>query len=268
MKRLRDSLAGETAYSIQMKGLLLTIAGSVLVTGTCFPQKTPLENLIDKKSSGWEQIKQMKSSARNSVEILPKNDLRADSALFETQFPTSSLIGSMIYECGGMLIDKGWIRILGSGCSRLNRSIPEWNKGKSVVKNKTPYSFLLIADDVLGGFFAIKMNGIDKPDSCAIYYYGPNSLKWKSTGFNYRTFIVYCFSGNLKRFYGDFRWKGWEEEVEELDGNQVISCYPLLWTKEGLELKVNRKILSIQRIWENYPQQTKYLAEQSYVANK
>ena len=254
-----------------MKRILLTIGFYALILAACFSQgkeSKSIEDLVDSKSPAWNQLLEMKAAARNPVEILPKEKSQAEKALLESQLPTSTYIGSMIYECGGMLVDNGWIRILGSGCSRLNRSLPAWNKGKSMAGSKMSNSFLLVADDVLGGFFALKTEGTQIPDSCTVYYFGPNSLKWKSTGLNYRAFIGYCFSGNIKRFYGDFRWNGWEQDVAQMDGNQVISCYPLLWTKEALEMKSSRKVVTIQKQWESYPQQTKFLADQNLMVNK
>ena len=37
-------------------------------------------------------------------------------------------MGAVIFETGGILIDEGWLRILGSGHPRLPRSLPDWNK--------------------------------------------------------------------------------------------------------------------------------------------
>jgi len=250
----------------------LCIGLMLLFCGACVPsrgqERMSLNQLVSADRTAWNQVQKMAAAGRNPVEILPRTAQRADTALLVAQQSTSSLLGAIIYESGGILIDKGWIRILGSGCSRLDRSLPEWNKGKSILKGRDTYAFLLVADDVLGGFFGIKTAVSNDPDSSSVYYFGPNSLKWKPTGFNYRTFLKYCFSGNIQRFYDDFRWEGWQQEVEKLDGNHVISCYPLLWTKEGRELKVNRKVVPIQKVWEAYPQQTKSLAQESFSRSK
>jgi len=254
-----------------MKRILLTLAFYALILATCFsqvPAKKTIKELVSTDNSGWNKILELKASARNTVEILPKEPAKAEAALLEAQLSTNTFMGAIIYESGGILIDKGWIRILGSGSSRLNRSVPSWNKGKTPTSVKVPYTFMLVADDVLGGMFALKTNGTQSPDSCIVYYYGPNSLKWKPTGFNYRTFISYCFSGSVKRFYDDFRWTGWEQEVSQMDGNHVISCFPLLWTKNALEQKSNRKIVTVQKQWENYPRQTKFISDQNLMVNK
>jgi hypothetical protein len=247
-------------------GLFILLYGAAISSWA--QERQPLSQLVSNDCSAWIQVQKMAAAGRNPVEILPKTAQRADTALLLAQQSTCSLLGAIIYETGGILVDKGWIRILGSGCSRLDRSLPEWNKGKSILKGRNTYAFLLVADDVLGGFFGIKTAVSNDPDSSSVYYFGPNSLKWKPIGFNYRTFLKYCFSGNIQRFYDDFRWEGWQQDVEQLDGNHVISCYPLLWTKEGRELKVNRKVVPIQKIWEAYPQQTKILAQENFSVAK
>lgn len=76
----------------------------------------------------------MKNGLKNEIEILPKDSIQADSALFRTQVTTRSPMGAIIYETGGILVDNGWIRILGSGSEKLKRNFPEWNKGKENYK--------------------------------------------------------------------------------------------------------------------------------------
>ena len=63
-------------------------------------------------------------------------------------------------KLGGILIENGWIRILGSGSAKLNRSLPEWNLGKSYMEFGQTSPFLLVADDAIGGFFILNGGGL------------------------------------------------------------------------------------------------------------
>lgn len=222
----------------------------------------PLNILTASSESGWDLVMQWKESATNPVEILPTENSRSDLALYQSQLSTETPIGSIIYHCGGILIDHGWIRILGSGCNRIDRSLPSWNKGKSINEYGEDYPFLLVADDVAGGLFAINTGGIDSYNIGKIYYYSPNKLIWETTGLGYNEFIVFCFSGNVENFYHDFRWKGWEDDIHKLNGSQVVSCYPKLWTDSGRELQCNRKTVSIDDQWNMYPK-TKLAAKEN-----
>jgi len=202
------------------------------------------------------------TSAKNNVEVLPKEGLgnrgsRNDPQLFLTHLTSVppeaiSALNELNSDYGGILINHGWIRILGGGCKRLNRSLPEWNKGKSFRSEGEIPGYLLIADDAVGGFFALNIGGIDNNNINHVFYYGPNGLQWQSTGLDYNRFMSFCFSGNLADFYGDFFWKGWQADVSKLSCDEAVSCYPLLWTNAGKELKCNRKVVSLQKVWDMY----------------
>ena len=125
-----------------MKGQLI-ISLLTLLNLTTFSQTTmrSLDELINKNEPGWILVKQWIDSAKNKVEILPVDTGKANDALYKTQVTTRSPMGAVIYMTGGLFIDNGWIRILGSGHSKLNRSLPEWNKGKSFKEFGEPPSF-------------------------------------------------------------------------------------------------------------------------------
>jgi hypothetical protein len=214
----------------------------------------PLDSLINKKEPALEMVKQWIKEAKNLVEVLPKDSVRADSALYQTQVTTRSPMGAVVYETGGILIDHGWIRILGSGCKRLNRSLMDWNKGKSYKNVGEQLSFLLIADDVLGGFFAINAGGISKEGIGKVFYFAPDNLTWEKTEMTYSAFLNFCFSGDINKFYEGYRWTNWITDIDSLDGNLGISVFPFLWSKEGQEdiNKNSKKPVPIQELWDLY----------------
>lgn len=72
-----------------------------------------LDELIDPKETAWKEIHGWANEAKNTVEILPKNNANAKKALYDAQVSTRSAMGAVIYETGGILIDNGWLRILG-----------------------------------------------------------------------------------------------------------------------------------------------------------
>lgn len=212
-----------------------------------------LAELINKEEPGWELVQQWMKEGKNKVEVLPKDAKRAEQALLQAQVTTRSPMGAIIYETGGILVDGGWIRILGSGSPRLDRSLMEWNKGKSYTHFGEQPSFLLIADDAIGGFFAINAGGIAAEEIGMVFYFAPDRLEWESLGINYSQFLGFCFSGDIPLFYENLRWDGWEKEVQVLDGNQGILSIPFLWTKEGKDLnKTQRKPVPIQELWTLY----------------
>ena len=211
----------------------------------------PVSELINQKESGWPLILQWKREARNQIKILPRNSVQAEQALYYTQVTTRSPMGAIIFETGGILVDGGWIRILGSGSSQLKRTLPEWNLGKSFNQFGEAPRFLLIADDAVGGFFALNGGGLDGANLGKVFYFSPDTLSWENLDLTYSQFIEFCFSGNLNEFYKGLRWKSWQEDVKSLSGDEVFIFYPYLFTKEGKEIeKVSRSTAPIQEVWQ------------------
>ena len=223
----------------------------VLPAVTAQNKMRPLTELINKESDTWDLVQGWIKNAKNVVQVLPKDSAKADEELYKTQVTTRSPMGTVIHETGGILVDNGWIRILGSGSSQLNRSVMEWNKGKSYQQQGEQPSFLLIADDVIGGFYAINAGGLDLTGKGKVFYYGPDDIKWVNTDMSYSDFLNFCFSGNLKEYYRGLRWTNWKKDVAETDGDSGFVFYPFLWSKEGKKdiNKNSRKKVTISEIW-------------------
>jgi hypothetical protein len=203
----------------------------------------PLSELINTQEPGWELVTGWIKQAKNKVQVLPKTPARADSSLLAAQVTTRSPMGAIIYETGGILVDGGWLRILGSGSPAMDRDLIGWNSKKQP-------GFLLIADDVMGGFYALNTGAFGAESIGKIFYFGPDNLRWEATNKTYSEFLLFCFSGDLASYYKNLRWKGWEQEVEALTGNQGIACYPFLFTKEGKNVAKNkRKAVPIAELW-------------------
>ena len=214
--------------------LLLAIICTIVysVSSDAQVKLRPLEELINRSDPGWPFVQQMIDSATNPVEVLPRDSSKIEEALYQTQVTTRSPMGAVIYTTGGILVDGGWIRILGSGHPRLTRTVPSWNKGKAFAEFGDKATYLLIADDAVGGFFALNGGKFGK-DVGNIYYLSPDRLIWEPLEFTYMQFLAFCFSGELNEFYGKLRWTNWKKDVAKLNGNSVFNFHPVLWSKEG-----------------------------------
>ena len=135
---------------------------------------------------------------------------------------------------------------MGSGNVKLNRTLPDWNKGKSLTEYGQAPSFLLVADDAAGGFFAINGGSLGA-DKGKLYYLSPDDLEWEPLDLTYSEFLNFCFNGDLTNFYKELRWKSWNKDVKSLDGNSVYSFFPYLFTKEGKDInKVTRNPVPVE----------------------
>lgn len=205
-----------------------------------------VEELINEKDSGWPYVKEWIDSAKNKVEILTVDNQKAKKTLYKTQVTTRSPMGSIVYETGGLLIDNGWIRILGSGNEKLKRSLPDWNLGKAYKDFGQQTPFLLIADDAIGGFYILNGGGLGN-DLGRVYYLAPDNLEFEPLNLTYTEFLNFCFNNDLEEFYKGYRWKDWKEDVSKLNGDNVFNFFPYLWTKEGKNIEnISRKEIPIE----------------------
>jgi hypothetical protein len=183
-----------------------------------------LAELIDRNEPAWPLVQQWIADASVPVEVLPADRAAGDAALHATQVTTRSPMGAIAHTAAGIFVDNGWLRVLGAGKHpRFHRSLPEWNQGRS-------NGYYLVADDVVGGFFAINGGALGE-DPGNVYFYAPDSLRWEPCGFGYSHFLVWAMSEKLQQFYDSLRWDHWVSEVKHKSGDQAISIYPFLWAK-------------------------------------
>ncbi|WP_130734657.1 DUF2625 domain-containing protein [Flavobacterium sp. J27] len=218
--------------------LLILIIQSVMAQ----QNMKPVSELLNLTDSGWPIVEDWINTAKNKVEILNLDSNSDKDALYHTQVTTRSPMGAIVYNSGGLIIDDGWIRILGAGNSKLNRSISNWNKGKSFLEYGEQPSFLLIADDAIGGFFILNGGALGN-DLGYIYYLAPDSLEYEPLEITYSEFILFCLNNDLDTFYQGFRWKNWKNEVKNLGYDNIFSFFPYLWTQEGKAIEKSTKTI-------------------------
>lgn len=219
------------------------------ITGFSQNKMKNMSELVNTTDPAWPMVQKWLDSAKNKVQVLECDTAFAQNALYQAQVSTYSTLGAVIYHTGGIMIDNGWLRILGSGSAKLSRTVPEWNKGKTIKEYGDQPDFYLIADDAIGGFFAINYGAFGS-DLKSVYYLAPNSLKWESLGLGYTEFLQFCLDGDLSNFYKGLRWSTWDQFIANLDGNKSYSFRPYLWSEAGMDIeKVTRKLVPTEELY-------------------
>lgn len=199
-----------------------------------------LHELINTAEPALPLIQQWIALSPLACELLPPSE-QAAGVLLGLQVTTRSPMGAMAHDTGGLLIDGGWLRVLGSGHPRLTRDLLHWNQGRAE-------GLLLVADDAAGGFFAIN-GGALGDDAGAMYYFAPDTQEWEGLEVGYSDFLQWALSGRMEQFYADLRWDGWREEVATLPGDLSYSFFPFLWTREGSPSTSSRKAVPVDEIY-------------------
>ncbi|MFC9849354.1 DUF2625 family protein [Streptomyces sp. NPDC060223] len=201
-----------------------------------------LTELTDVEEPAWPLLSEKLSTTSSvSLEVLPVDPAQGRGTLLQLQVTARSWLGALVLNCGGVVLDSGWLRIYGSpgeetpsgppGLAEVNdfpaRFDPAWR----------PEGGLVIGHDVLGGVFVL--NGPDpeaegrpgRPGE--MIYFAPDSLRWESLEVGYSTWLDWLLTGGMDQFYDTLRWPGWRGESGALTGTQGISVSPFLWSADA-----------------------------------
>ncbi|MEV6832580.1 DUF2625 family protein [Amycolatopsis sp. NPDC051102] len=188
-------------------------------------------------TSAWDEVSAAIAAAPYPVAVLDADGDRATHCLRELRITTTSWLGAVVGHTGGLLIDHGWLRVLGSGAEAL----------PGILDRAEPASGILpVAYDVLGGKYVWAVNATGRP---TIHYFGPDVLEWQDLEQGYAGWLHAVLAGSLGRFYETLRWPGWESEAGAVAADQGIHTFPPPWSKEGKDLSaVARTIVALPEL--------------------
>lgn len=177
----------------------------------------------------WPLVEALIQASPLDVQVLSTERARRDAALEALQVTSRSFLGAMVGECGALIVDNGWLRILGAGA----HDVPGVHEANGPSDGPPP--LLDVAWDVLGGRFAINGGALDAPPG-QVCYWGPDTLEWSPIGGSHADFTAWALSDALADFYDSLRWPSWEREVGGLPLNHGLSLVPPPFTAEGRNL--------------------------------
>jgi hypothetical protein len=190
------------------------------------------EELAGVADPAWPGIAELIAGAASPVEVLEPD--RSRDTLYRLQVTVRSALGALAWNAGGVLIDAGWLKLLGCGARDLP-GLAEANGLGEPGPESGPPGLLTVAFDVLGGRFAVNGGalGAARGEVC---YFGPDTLAWLPLGAGHGAFVSWALSGRTEEFYEDLRWPGWRAETAALTPGQGLSVYPPPWSAEGKDL--------------------------------
>lgn len=202
--------------------------------------------------SAWPEVLAAVAAAPYPVEVLPADSGAAQRCLMALGMTTRSWLGAVVGHSGGLLVDHGWLRVLGSGSGRL----------PDVVTEATPAAGVLIVGyDVLGGQFAWLQRSTGAPPT--VHYFGPDDLAWQDLEQGYADWLHAVVAGSLSRFYDTLRWPGWAREVSALELDQGIHTWPPPSAVEGGDLSiVSRKAIPMTELVSFHHELARQLGQQ------
>ncbi|NUU77740.1 DUF2625 family protein [Paenibacillus xylanilyticus] len=205
------------------------------------------EELVDRENHAWEELKELLDSGQNTYVYVPAQRKDAEDTLYRLQVSTRSYLGAVAYETEGIVLDHGWITLLGAGGESIFGSLTSWNGVSDKPCVQALEGMMVVAYDVAGGFFALDTGKFGRTGE--VYYFAPDTLEWESTELAYSGFINWLANGNLEQFYQTFRWNGWQNDLTQIQRGQVFAYYPPLWTQEGGGESSSKAPIAVEEAW-------------------
>jgi Protein of unknown function DUF2625 len=127
-----------------------------------------LSELVETDDPAWPEIEAAVAAAPYSVLVLEADPRQADDELVKLQVTTRSWLGAVVHRTGGLVLDGGWLRVMGSGNG-------ERHLASLSAINQSIAGGIVVAQDVLGGQFAWVAVAGGEP---TISYFSPDTLRW------------------------------------------------------------------------------------------
>jgi hypothetical protein len=224
------------------------------------PELRSADELAVVDDPAWPALVHLITTAGVSVRVLDLATGRGIQVLHRFQVTARSTLGALALNCGGLVIDHGWVRVLGGGTDQLPDLAHAYGLDAGDGTSGSPPA-LVVAYDVLGGQFAIDGGGLGV-NAGEVCYRGPDTLRWEGLGTGHGAFITALLAGGLDDFYAHLRWPGWEQDVQSLELDQGLSVYPPPFTAEGQPIAAaSRRVVPFSELLALYDAVAAQLAE-------
>jgi hypothetical protein len=191
-----------------------------------------VDELINLAEPAWPELETLLTACPDA-EVLAIEPADGRRCLYAIQVTTRSRMGAMALHCGGVVLDYGWLRIYGGGCSERGLASLADANGLTGADHDVLPSFA-VGHDVLGGRFELNGPSPVRPgEPGELCYLAPDTLEWEPLGMGYGDWLSWLASGATAQFYESMRWPGWEDEITALRLDQGISMYPFLCTAQA-----------------------------------
>ncbi|MCP4306260.1 MAG: DUF2625 family protein [bacterium] len=191
---------------------------------------------LQSSNPAWPLLSEWIGTCPHPVEVLEPDPDQAAQCLVALQVTDGSVLGGLAINSGGVLVDHGWLRLLGSG----HPTMAGIHEANGLTGNAAPSGPLLVGYDAIGGRFVIN-DGTLSGEPGEMVFWAPDALAWEPLGVGHSAFVQMMMTDRLGAFYEQSRWPGWESELAGVDGNHGIFLYPPLFSVEGRDTAASHK---------------------------
>ena len=203
-------------------------------------------SILEAVDDVWPIFEREAVEARNHVEIRPARPDDGRDALRALGVTTGSALGAFALHTEITLVDQGWLRLLGAGGPATRCTLLGLNRGGPPLDVAIG---LVVAFDVVGGFFAIDGGGLSGAAG-EVHYLAPDTLAWEGAGLGHGDWVRWTFSADLEQYNRELRWSGWRDEIAGVESDQALHLYPPPFTTEGADVSsASRRAVPVHEVW-------------------
>lgn len=200
------------------------------------------DELLNTDDPAWPLLQQLLREAGPAARVLDANPAAGRREIESLQVSARSLLGATAHHVGAILIDSGWLRLLGCGHSECPWSISAATRALGWGEAPAPPEAILVGVDVLAGLFAINGGVLHDVPPGNVAYFAPDSLQWEDTDLAHSAWLRAMLDTDTRSaFYANLRWNAWQSEVAALPPNTGLHIYPPLFTRESRPIESTRR---------------------------
>lgn len=211
------------------------------------PPRRSLRELCEVSDPAWPELQARIAAAPNAAVLLPADPERAKRCVEGVQAPVSTVLGAVAFHVGGLMIDDGWLRLIGCGHARMRAGLLEWNGLAGPGSFPGIGGAVIVGHDVLGGVFAVNGGGLFG-ELGEVNYWDPRAVAWAPLGVKYPSFLVWALEGDLGQLYADCRWEDWDRDLSAVTGDQAIVRTPPPWSPAAEEGEVQVEVRGLMTL--------------------
>lgn len=188
--------------------------------------------------------------AGSRATLLPVEPHRGEVVARAMGVSSRSSLWAMATNVGALMVDDGWVRVLGGGAIDLHADLADWNGISAAPTFLTTPNLFVVGFDVMGGVFALDGGALGEGRG-DVFYFAPDALKWEPMRMGYTPWIEWLLTDRdrVDVWFESQRWPGWRDEVRRLSLDAAISAIPFAWTREGKNpSQVSRKPVSAHEV--------------------
>jgi len=216
-----------------------------------------LQSLISVEDPAGPLLREWLEAGDVDAVVLDAEPDRRDQCLVGLQVTLRSVLGALAYETGGLVVDHGWLRLLGGG----HGALPSLYEALGLDDASTVPDYIVLGWDVVGGVFALDGGGL-RGVKGHVCYYAPDALQWEDLDVGHAEFVRWVLTGGLSMFAGDLRWEGWEAQAVDVPLDEVYLSDPPLWTPAGQHVdEADRRRVRVDELLARHAEAAAAMAE-------